>query len=323
MTTLVTGGAGYIGAHVVRMLLPRGDVLVVDDLSSGRADRVDHARLVRLDLAAPEASAALARLMVEHEVSEVVHLAGRKLAAESVARPTWYFSQNVGGLCSVLAAMEQTGVRRLVFSSSAAVYGSPADLAPIAEDAPCAPINPYGQSKLVGEWLCGNAERAWGLSWAALRYFNVAGAGWPDLGDPTVQNLVSIALHRLRSGLPPEVFGTDYGTPDGTCVRDYVHVSDLAEAHLAVLRHLARGSGGDPAPVLNVGTGAGSSVLEVLAAIGAVTGQDVVPLPAPRRAGDPAAVTADVRRIREVVGWEAKRDLAEIVRSAWEATPGR
>lgn len=329
MTVIVTGGAGYIGAHIVRLLAARGDeVVVVDDLSAGRAERVGDARLEVADLAADSTVDRLAALFVEVGARAVIHLAARKRVDESVARPTWYYRQNVGGLAHVLEAMEQAGVPSLVFSSSAAVYGAPGS-ALVTEASPTAPMNPYGETKLAGEWLVRDAARAWGLACLSLRYFNVAGAGWDDLHDPAAQNLVPLVLSRLRAGLPPLVFGSDHPTPDGTCVRDYVHVLDLAHAHVAALDHVAapddlveatRDAEGPPADnVLNIGTGVGSSVLEVLDAFAAATGAPVVPDLRGRRVGDPPQVVASVDRAAAVLGWRAERDLADIVRSTVRA----
>ena len=327
MTVIVTGGAGYIGAHIVRLLAARGDeVVVVDDLSAGRAERVGDARLEVADLAADSTVDRLAALFVEVGARAVIHLAARKRVDESVARPTWYYRQNVGGLAHVLEAMERADVPSLVFSSSAAVYGAPGS-ALVTEASPTVPMNPYGETKLAGEWLVRDAARAWGLACLSLRYFNVAGAGWDDLHDPAAQNLVPLVLSRLRAGLPPLVFGSDHPTPDGTCVRDYVHVLDLAHAHVAALDHVApadtaadhdaAGPGADH--VLNIGTGVGSSVLEVLDAFAVATGAPVVPELLGRRVGDPPQVVAAVDRAVDVLGWRAERDLADIVRSTVRA----
>ncbi|HLT85162.1 MAG TPA: UDP-glucose 4-epimerase GalE [Phototrophicaceae bacterium] len=317
MSIMVTGGAGYIGAHVVRLLQERGEeVVVVDDLSTGRADRIGDATLVELDVAGGDAQQLLEDVMREREVTGVIHFAARKQVGESVARPAWYYQQNVTGLANVVAAMESTGADRLIFSSSAAVYGMP-DVEVVTEDTEPRPINPYGETKLVGEWLIADAARAWGLRSASLRYFNVAGAGWPELGDPAVLNLVPMVLDRLERGERPKIFGDDYPTPDGTCIRDYIHVLDLAHAHLAALDHLDDAA--DGATVLNVGTGRGASVREVVDELGRVSGLDVTPDVEPRRAGDPPRLVASAERIGEVLGWRASNGLPEIIESAWEA----
>ena len=319
MTTLVTGGAGYIGSHVVRLLEERGDaVLVVDDLSSGSPERVGGATLVELDLAGPAATTALTAVMREHGVTSVVHFAAKKQVAESVARPTYYYRQNVGGLVNLLDAMHGAAVSRLVFSSSAAVYGETVQ-ARVGEDSPTAPANPYGETKLVGEQLARDAAAAWGLRFVALRYFNVAGTGWPDLADPGAANLVPLVMDRIDAGLAPLVFGDDYPTPDGSCIRDYVHVLDLAEAHLAALGRLEEAATSADHDVFNVGTGTGASVLEVVRAFEDVVGHRVVPEVVGRRAGDPPQVVAATDRAAEELGWRARHGLDAIVRSAWEA----
>ncbi|MBO3725314.1 UDP-glucose 4-epimerase GalE [Actinomyces bowdenii] len=325
MSILVAGGAGYIGAHVVRLLLQRGEeVVVVDDLSYGNLDRVEGATLVELDVASGQAVEVLTGLMRQREVTAVIHFAARKQVGESVERPAWYYQQNVGGLANMLLAMEAAGVDQMIFSSSAAVYGMP-PVEVVQEDVECRPINPYGETKLIGEWMMADAERAWGLRWAGLRYFNVAGAGWDDLGDMATLNLIPMVLDRLSRGETPKIFGTDYPTPDGTCIRDYIHVRDLATAHIAALDYLA-GGGVMSEHIFNVGTGKGSSVREVVDRVIAATGLDIQPEELERRAGDPPQLIGDATRIGQVLGWRAEHDLDDIVTSSytsWQADPAR
>ncbi|MGI8536627.1 MAG: UDP-glucose 4-epimerase GalE [Mycobacteriales bacterium] len=318
MTWLVTGGAGYIGAHVVRALLADGaSVVVLDDLSTGDAARVGPgATLVTgsvLD------RALVRRVLQDHDVDGVVHIAAKKQVGESVADPLLYYRENVAGLVALLDGCRAQGLERFVFSSSAATYGLP-DVDLVDEDTPGVPLSPYGESKLVGEWLLRDCAAAYGLEVMALRYFNVAGAASPELGDPGVFNLVPLVFRALSAGKRPQVFGGDYPTPDGTCIRDYVHVADIAGAHLAAARALESGA---PGATYNIGRGEGSSVLDVLRVIGEVTGADVAYDVVARRPGDPARVVAAVDRIRAGLGFQARRDLPDMVHSAWAGWQAR
>jgi UDP-glucose 4-epimerase len=311
MSWLVTGGAGYIGLHVVDALRSAGhDVVVVDDLSSGRAELVD----VPLIVGSVQDAGLLRAAIREHDVRGVIHLAAKKQVGESVERPFHYYRENVDGLLTLLEVLRETGVDVLVFSSSAAVYGMP-DVEFVTESTPTAPLSPYGETKLIGEWLTRAAATAHGLRFALLRYFNVAGAGRPELADTGVANLVPMVFQRLTAGKPPLLFGDDYPTPDGSCVRDFIHVADLARAHVAALDHLA--AGGENL-LLNIGRGEGASVREVLAVVAEVTGLPTDPEVLPRRPGDPARVVASADRIRESLDWSADHDLRQMVSSAWE-----
>lgn len=313
MTWLVTGGAGFIGSHVVRALLADGGgVAVLDDLSTGDKSRVPDG--VPLEIASVLDRAALDRALARHEVTGVVHIAAKKQVGESVAKPLWYYEQNVEGLRVLLAAMGEAGVRRLVFSSSAAVYGSP-DVPEITEDTPCAPQSPYGETKLVGEWMIRAAAPVQSLAYANLRYFNVAGAGAPELGDPTAQNIVPMVFERIEAGLPPRIFGGDYDTPDGTTIRDYVHVEDIASAHVAAARRLE--SDENAALTLNIGRGEGVSVRQLVDRILAQAGSDLAPEVTARRPGDTARSVASADRIKAELGWSARYDIDEMVASAW------
>ncbi len=286
MTWLITGGAGYIGGHVAHQLTEAGvPVVVLDDLSSGDPGRLPAG--VPLVVGSTLDRAALDAAMSEYQVTGVLHVAAKKQVAESVAEPFTYYRENLAGLQTVLEAAVAAGVRKVLFSSSAAVYGMP-DVELVTESTPCEPINPYGETKLAGEWLVRAAGRAYGLSTISLRYFNVAGAADPALADDGVSNLVPMVFQRLTDGLPPLVFGDDYPTPDGTCIRDYIHVSDIASAHVAAVRRLDAAA--EPVSLaLNIGRGEGASVSEMLAVVATVTGLDTPPRSPPAaRATRPA-----------------------------------
>ncbi|WP_030547275.1 UDP-glucose 4-epimerase GalE [Streptomyces albus] len=313
MTWLITGGAGYIGSHVVKALTGSGErAVVLDDLSTGEAGRLPSG--VPLERGSVLDRELLDRVLREHAVTGVVHIAAKKQVGESVEKPLLYYRENVEGLRTVLQAAADAGVRRFLFSSSAAVYGMPeTDL--VTEATPCAPMSPYGETKLAGEWLVAATGRAHGMATVSLRYFNVAGAASPELSDAGVFNLVPMVFERLSAGRPPLVFGDDYPTPDGTCVRDYIHVEDVADAHVAAVRRLTA----DPetALVLNIGRGEGVSVTEMIGIIGEVTGLDARPEVRERRPGDPARVVASAEMIGKELGWTARYGVREMVESAW------
>ena len=254
--------------------------------------------------------------MRDHAVDSVIHFAGRKQVAESVAEPARYYRDNVGGMANLMLAMEAAAVDTMVFSSSAAVYGEPTTN-PVKEDTATHPINPYGQTKLIGEQLLKDARAAGWLQAVGLRYFNVAGAATPLLSERHALNLIPMVIERVLAGRAPRVFGNDYPSRDGTCIRDFVHVIDLAEAHLVALDQLR--SGQPASDVYNVGTGRGASVLEVIDAIGKAAGRDLVPEIAPRRDGDPVAVVADVSRIEAELGWKSRLEVTDMVESAWDS----
>lgn len=315
MTTwLVTGGAGYIGSHVVRVLQASGrSVVVLDDFSAGIESKVpSDVPIVRASVLDRDA---VEKALRDHAIDGVIHLAAKKAAGESVHMPLEYYRENVVGMLTLLEAMDAAGVRRLVYSSSAAVYGTPMSN-PISEDFPLQPESPYGETKVAGEWMARDAGVASGLSWIALRYFNVAGAASDDLGDPSVNNLIPMVFRALSQGERPQIFGDDYPTPDGTCVRDYIHVADLADAHVAAA---ARCEQEQVALCLNVGRGVGSSVREVMDMVSEVIGRDVNAGVVARRAGDPPASTAATELIASTMGWRARHDLRSMVTSAWSA----
>jgi UDP-glucose 4-epimerase len=325
MTWLVTGGAGYIGAHVVRAFRNEGiDCVVLDDLSSGhRAFVPDDVPFVNgslVDRAAVDEALALGGSEADGSggggISGVVHLAGFKYAGVSVSRPLHTYTQNVTGTVVLLESMAEHGVERIVFSSSAAVYGTP-DTDLVTEASPTRPESPYGESKLIGEWLLRDQAKALTLAHTSLRYFNVVGSGTPELRDTSPHNLFPIVFDALVAGKTPFINGDDYPTADGTCVRDYVHVADLASSHVAAAKALEAGTTLEP--VYNLGSGDGLSVRQIMDAVARVTGIDFTPGIQPRRPGDPAVIVAEGRLAARDLDWQMRHTVDDMVRSAWEA----
>jgi UDP-glucose 4-epimerase len=320
MSWLVTGGAGYIGAHIVRALADAGlPPVVIDDLSSGHPgfvpEGVPFVRGSILDQALVE------RTLRENDVEGVIHVAGFKYAGVSVKRPLHTYAQNVEGTRIVLEAMAAADVANLVFSSSAAVYGTP-DVPLVTEDLPKRPASPYGESKLIGEWLIrdqavATAESPKPLRHTSLRYFNVVGSGDTSIYDTSPHNLFPLVFEALIEGRTPRINGEDYDTPDGTNVRDYVHVADIAAAHAVAAKRLAAGDALEPA--YNLGSGDGLSVREIMDAMARVTGIDFTPEIGPRRAGDPDRIVASGELAARDLDWKMRYSVDEMVRTGWEA----
>jgi len=320
MAVLVTGGAGYIGSHMVLALIDASEqVVVIDDLSTGFKRAVHpKAKLIVGDIAD---GALVSRLISEHKIDAIIHFAARIVVPDSVADPLGYYLSNTMKTRALLAAVVAAGVKHFVFSSTAAVYGMPEEN-PVSEDAKLAPMSPYGSSKLMSEWMLRDVSAAHAISYVALRYFNVAGAdpeGRTGQSTPNATHLIKVACQTaLGQRNRMDVYGSDYPTPDGTCVRDYIHVTDLVAAHLDALKHLR--AGGDNL-VLNCGYGRGYSVLEVIDTVKRLSGKDFPVALSERRPGDPAAIIARADKIRAQLGWQPKLDdLSKIVTHAlaWE-----
>lgn len=313
---LVTGGAGYIGSHTRYFLEKSGHTTVVlDSLERGDARSVPSGMLRQVDL---RDSAKVKQVLQAEKVDAVIHFAAYMSVGESTQRPELYFNNNVGGSLSLFEAMLEAGVKCLVFSSTAASYGVPGKV-PITEDQPFAPINPYGESKVMVEKILGWLDKFREFRSIRLRYFNACGAepasGLGERHDPET-HLIPLILRAVQTNQPVTLFGDDYPTPDGTCIRDYIHVSDLAEAHIAAVEHLLKGGASD---VFNVGTGTGRSVKEVLASVERVTGKQAPFTMGPRREGDPPSLVADSTKLQKALGWRPKRaEIDAIVRDAWE-----
>ncbi len=320
MTVLVTGGAGYIGSHMVLALTDAGeDVVVLDNLTTGFSWAIaPQAKLIEGDIA----DEALVEFIIkENNVNSVVHFAGSIVVPDSVTDPLGYYLNNTVKSRALMAAVVKAGVKNFIFSSTAAVYGNPESM-PVFETATPLPISPYGTSKLMTELMLRDSHFAYGLNYVALRYFNVAGAdpkGRSGQSTPRATHLIKVACQTVLGQRPSmDVFGTDYDTPDGTCLRDYIHVSDLISAHMDALAHLRRGG---ESGIFNCGYGKGYSVLEVIAAVANAAGKPVNHKLSPRRPGDPAGIVAGADKVREILGWKPKHaDLDFIVASAlaWE-----
>lgn len=312
---MVTGGAGYIGSHVVRELQNEGmSVVVLDNLSTGvRGFVPPEVPFINGDLLD---TGGVQRALAEHSITGVIHIAGFKFAGISVEEPLHTYEQNVTAMMSLLRAMEDEGVRNIVFSSSSSVYGNAAS-GLVTEDHPFNPTSPYGESKVIGEWLLRNQGVATDLAHTSLRYFNVVGSGDQNLPDVSPYNLFSMVFAGLEQDRVPVIFGNDYETPDGTCIRDYIHVTDLAKAHVGAAERMERGDSVQSA--YNLGSGTGTSVAEMMSAISRVTGIAFTPAIGPRRAGDPARVVASGERASREIGWSMTHSLDQMILSAYEA----
>ena len=317
MKTLVVGGAGYIGAHVAAELLKSGySIRIYDDFSNGLHRRVDGKFRDIVDGDMLDRVKLLAAL---DGIDAVIHLAAKKSVEESVKDPLKYYENNVGGTLNLLGAMAAKGVKQLVYSSSAAVY-SPNDKEAVVEDDPTAPLSPYGASKLLSEQLISSVGSAEQISNISLRYFNVVGSNIAEFGDNSKDNLVPKVFLALKNGKRPQIYGSDYPTPDGTCIRDYIHVQDLALAHLAALNKVESGY---ISQVYNVGSGKGYSVKEMMDQISKSLGRDINPELSPARAGDSPKLITSIDKIKEQLGWSPKASLEEMIDSAWQAEVAR
>lgn len=310
---LVTGGAGYIGAHVVKSLLENNlDVVVVDDLSTGLERKVPKkTKFYKLNISN---TSELSNILKNEKIDGVIHLAAKKAVGESVLNPSLYYQENIGGLISLLEAMSNANVKKIVYSSSAAVYGTPKEDR-VSEKTATNPESPYGETKLVGEWLLKADQKARNVKWISLRYFNVVGAGHDELGDTGINNLIPMVFSAISRNERPQIFGNDYSTKDGTCIRDYIHVEDLAFAHVLATKKLAD----NYSEILNIGTGLGYSVKEVMDLIEKVIGKQINYEYAERRSGDPAQTVADPSKALKDLNWQAKLDLKDMITSSWNA----
>jgi len=312
-TWLITGGAGYIGSHIVRDFLKAGiEIIILDNLSTGKKDKIPSSvKFYETDILNKND---LQQIFSQNKIEGVIHLAAKKSVIESMKSPNFYFEQNVLGLSSLLSVMKTNQIKNIVFSSSSSVYGNPANELSRESDI-LNPISFYGKTKLMGEWII-EAGAEWGLNAISLRYFNVAGAGEKKLKDVGEFNLIPMVFRAILDGENPKIFGDNYETLDGTCIRDFVHVEDVSHAHLLCAQKLSQGFHSE---VFNVGTGSGYSVREVIEKIRKITGRSFEIEIMPAREGDPAITGAETSKISSVLGWEAQRGIDEIISSAWTA----